>query len=135
MGRQRHRPAASKGLTFDTGALIAVDRGSESVRALLTRAVARQIRIVVPAGALAQAWRDGSRQARLAALLKSDLVLVEDLTLARAQAVGVLCGLRDTDDVIDAFVALIARQYGGTVVTSDPSDLRRIDPALEIATA
>ncbi|MBI4579367.1 MAG: PIN domain nuclease [Planctomycetes bacterium] len=134
MGRRRDRPAPVKGLTFDAGALIAVDRGNESVRALLTQAAARQIWIVIPTGALAQAWRDGSRQARLAALLKNDLVLVEDLTRARAQAVGVLCGLRGTDDAIDAFVALIARQYGGTVITGDPTDLRKLDPSLEIVT-
>lgn len=132
MGRQRHRPSTGKGLTLDAGALIEVDRGNESIRALLERAADRRIGIIVPTGALAQAWRDGSRQVRLARLLKSDLVQVEDLTMARAQATGVLCGLRGTGDVIDAFVVLIARQYGGTVITGDSSDLLRLDPSLDI---
>lgn len=132
MGRQRYRPSTGKGLTLDAGALIEVDRGNESIRALLERAADRQISIILPTGALAQAWRDGSRQVRLARLLKTKLVQVEDLTLARAQATGVLCGLRGTGDVIDAFVVLIAKQYGGTVITGDPDDLLKLDPSLEV---
>jgi hypothetical protein len=132
VGGRSDRPTPGKGLTLDAGALIEVDRGGEPIRALLARALDRQISIIVPSGALAQAWRDGSRQERLARLLKSKLVRVEDLTRARAQAVGVLCGLRGTEDVVDTFVALIARQFGGTVITSDPDDLRKVDPSLDI---
>ncbi len=119
-------------MTLDAGALIAVDRGDESIRALLERAAKRQIGIIIPTGALAQAWRDGSRQVGLARLLKSKLVRVEDLTQARAQATGVLCGLRGTEDVIDAFVVLIAKQYGGTVITGDRDDMLKLDPSLDV---
>lgn len=38
----------------------------------------------------------------------------------------------NTDDVVDATVALCARERGGAVVTSDAADLRRIDPALTV---
>lgn len=45
------------GLCLDAGALIALDRGDRAVVARLFRAVELGLPIVVPAGALAQAWR------------------------------------------------------------------------------
>src|SRR2546423_15722924 len=57
------------GVTYDTGALIAADRGERRMwarhRALLTL---REVP-VVPAPVVAQGWRGGSRQALLARLL------------------------------------------------------------------
>jgi hypothetical protein len=35
--------------------------------------------------------------------------------------------------VVDAIVALLARRFRAKVVTSEPDDLRRIDPTLDIA--
>lgn len=37
-----------------------------------------------------------------------------------------------TSDVIDASVVLAARAHGAAVVTTDPRDLSRIDPAIEL---
>jgi hypothetical protein len=37
-------------------------------------------------------------------------------------------------DVIDASVALLARRHGARVVTSDPGDIGRIDPDLDLVT-
>jgi hypothetical protein len=88
--------------------------------------------MVVPAGALAQAWRDAVRQSRLAALVGARGVRVAALTEQVARAAGQLCGLRGTADVIDATVALAARETGGIVITSDPDDIRRLDPTLSI---
>lgn len=50
------------------------------------------------------------------------------LTLDR----GVLCGVRGTSDVVDASVALCARERAHAVVTSDPGDLRALDPGLRL---
>jgi hypothetical protein len=88
--------------------------------------------MVIPAGVLGQVWRDGARQARLAALVGARNTRVEDLTAALARAAGELCGLRGTQDVIDASVVLAARRAGGVVVTSDPQDIRRLDATLSI---
>ena len=44
----------------------------------------------------------------------------------------VLCGRSRTSDVIDATVVLIAKREKAAVVTSDPDDLTRLDPALTI---
>ena len=119
-------------LAFDAGALIAFERVSRLVRALVQQAKNLDAPVVIPAGVLAQVWRNGSRQARLAALLSDRHVRVEALTGSLAKAAGELCGRRHTSDVIDASVVLAARRFGAVVVTSDPDDLRHLDPRVTI---
>jgi hypothetical protein len=77
-------------------------------------------------------WRDGRRQARLARLLGSGFVSVQALDQSEAEAVGVLCGISGSADIVDASVALLARRHRAKVVTSDVDDLRRIDPTLDL---
>jgi len=120
------------GLTLDAGALIAFERNDRRVVALLARALAHELPLVVPAGVVGQVWRDGRRQARLARLLAADEVEVEILDDRRARAAGQLCGVKRTADVIDASVVLGARERGDRVVTSDPDDLGRLDATLEL---
>jgi len=121
-----------KGLTLDTGALIAFERNDRRVVILLARALDRKLAFVVPAGVVAQAWRDGRRQARLARLLGASHVEIEGLDDTRARAAGQLCGVAGTSDVIDASVVLCARRRDHAVVTSDPEDLRALDPTVEL---
>jgi len=127
------RPVSARPLVLDVGALIAFDRRDRRVAVLVQRALELNSPILVPAGALAQAWRDGSRQANLARLLHDRGVSVEYLTEAWAKAAGELCGRRDTADVIDAFVVLVTRRHGGVVASSDPDDLHHLDPHLDVA--
>jgi hypothetical protein len=68
----------------------------------------------------------------LAALLGNRAVSVADLTGARARAVGELCGKRGTSGMVGASVVILARQVGGLVVTSDPDNLRALDPQLAL---
>ena len=105
------------------------------MRALIQQARDQRARVVIPAGVLAQVWRDGSRQVRLAALINSRGVDVAPLTERVAKAAGQLCGLRGTADIIDASVVLAAREATAIVVTSDPDDIRRLDPTLAIVRA
>ena len=88
--------------------------------------------MVIPAGVLAQVWRDGPRQVRLAALVNAEGVRIAALSEAVAKAAGQLCGLRGTSDVIDASVVLAAHGGAAIVVTSDSDDIRRLDSALMI---
>jgi hypothetical protein len=119
-----------RGLTLDTGALIAFERNDRRVIAIIDRALKLGVRLTVPAGVVGQAWRDGRRQARLARLLGSDLIEVEALDDRGARAAGQLCGLKHTHDVIDASVVVCARSKGHGVLTSDADDLRRLDSSL-----
>ena len=57
------------GLTSDTGALISIERGDARICAPLSRASDSGLEISVPPGVVAQAWRGGPRQARVAMLL------------------------------------------------------------------
>lgn len=122
----------SRHLTLDAGALIAYERRDRSVRAAIEAALAAGMDVMVPAGALAQVWRDRQRQVELTMLLRKDRVTVADLTEHAAKASGELCGRTNTSDVIDASVVVCARgQRSGTVLTSDPADIRHLDTRLE----
>lgn len=120
------------GATLDAGALIGLDRGNRAVVTFLKRALDQRQVLAVPAGVVAQVWRDGARQARLSRLLASDLVEVIALDDREARTVGQLCGAAGATDIVDASVVLCARQRDHIVLTSDPEDLLRIDPDLEV---
>jgi predicted nucleic acid-binding protein len=117
------------GLTLDAGALIALERGDRAMALLVRRARETGARLAVPAGALGQAWRDGSRQVVLARLVSSlDAIELVPLDGRAAREAGQLCGVTRTRDVIDASVVLCARARGHAIATSDAADLRRLDP-------
>jgi hypothetical protein len=122
-------------LVLDAGALIALDRNDRDMWAMLRVAAAVGDTVVVPAGVVAQAWRDGRRQALLAKALQSCREVALDG--AGARAAGLLCGYAGTSDVIDASVALAVAGAGGgssvTLLTSDPSDLRRLLEVLRVS--
>jgi hypothetical protein len=120
------------GLTLDVGALIAFERNDRRTVSVIARAVARRIPLAAPAGVVGQVWRDGRRQVRLVRLLGSGAVEIDSLDDARARAAGQLCGAAGTSDVIDASVVLCARARGHGVLTSDPGDLQRLDPHLQL---
>lgn len=119
-------------VVLDTGALVGFERNDRRVVAIVTRALEHHDELLVPAGVVAQAWRDGSRQARLARLLGAPLCNVVSLDDRQARAAGQLCGLAGTTDVVDASVAVVAWDRRARVITSDPDDLRRLDRRLEV---
>ncbi|MBF6557107.1 MAG: PIN domain-containing protein [Acidimicrobiales bacterium] len=119
---------------LDTGALIGFERNDRRVVAIITRALEHHDPLLVPAGVVAQAWRDGSRQTRLARLIGSPLCEVLVLDDRQARAAGQLCGVTNTTDVVDASVAVAGRDRGARVITSDPDDLRRLDGRLDLVT-
>lgn len=114
---------------FDAGALIAFEGGDERARVLLRR---RFGSVIVPATVLAQVWRDGARQAWLAKFVTSNGTVVEPLDELSAKAVGVILARSGTSDVVDASVVISARRHRALVLTTDPEDLLRLDPRLEV---
>jgi hypothetical protein len=109
-----------------------LDRGEKRMIALLGRALAQGRTFRVPAGVVAQAWRDGRVQVTLARFLRSEEVEIVALDGPLARACGELCAAANTADVIDASVIILARGRRDPIVTSDPNDLRRLDPAAQI---
>jgi len=120
------------GLTLDAGGLIAIDRGDRRVLTLLIRAAERGTKVTIPATALAQAIRNPARQARLTRLIRMPSTDVVAMDVLDATAVGVLLARSGTADVVDAHVVICARRATGSIVTSDPRDLRRLDPDLNL---
>jgi PIN domain len=122
-----------KGFTLDTGALIALERRDQLVDALIERAgTVSDLIIHIPAGVAAQAFRDGRRQVRLARLFKHPQTRIVPLDARTAFVVGMLLGRRGCSDVVDASVVVCARIHQQGVITSDPDDLRRLDPDLPL---
>jgi len=122
------------GVTLDAGALIGLDRGDRRVVALLARAHQTSARVTVPATALAQGVRNPARQARLARLVRQPATDVVALDRTDATSVGRLLAASGTADIADAHVVLCARRTGQAVTTTDPDDLRALDPSLTLVT-
>lgn len=120
------------GVSLDAGALIAVERGDAAVRALLRRAEQRGLEVHVVPEVVAQVWRGGPRQARVGALLAARGVDTPAYDVHAAREVGRLCAATGRHDVVDAHVVWHARARGHLIVTSDPDDLRALDPTVPL---
>ncbi|HUQ75623.1 MAG TPA: PIN domain-containing protein [Burkholderiales bacterium] len=112
------------GLTLDTGALIAFERGERRVIQNLDEAERSGEVLTVPTVVVAETWRGGARSARVAALLRSCIVepLFEDLAHVAGEAVGAVKGA----GVVDAIVMASAARRNDIVLTSDFKDLDRL---------
>ena len=119
-------------MTLDASGLIALDRDDRRVVVLLARARETGARVTIPASALAQAIRRPERQVRLARLIRQPGTDVIDLGRVDATHVGRLLAASGTADIADAHVVICARRADQPVVTSDPGDLRQLDPALRL---
>lgn len=119
-------------MTLDAGGLIALDRDDRGVIALLARAAELGATITIPATALAQAMRRPATQARLARLIRQPSTDLVALDGPDATSVGILLAASRTKDIADAHVVICARRAREAVVTTDPVDLRRLDPNLEL---
>jgi predicted nucleic acid-binding protein len=120
------------GVTLDAGGLIALDRNDRRVLVLLARAGETSARVTVPATALAQAVRRPERQVRLGRLVRQPTTDVIGLDRVDAMNVGRLLAASGTSDLADAHVVICARRAGQRIVTSDPGDLRVLDPAVQL---
>src|SRR5579862_4626821 len=104
------------GITYDTGALLAAEKGDRSLWALHRQALERGIRPSVPAGVLAQAWRGGP-QAELSRLLAG--CRFEPLDELTSRLAGAACARSKRSDIVDASVVVVAIGRGDVVCTSD----------------
>lgn len=110
------------GLTFDTGALIGLERARHRMRKVYDTAVTCEVPITVPAVVVAEWWRAGTKEKDRARLLRS--MRVEPVTDLVARLAGVALTLVPRAQTIDALVMASAAQRGAeTVYTSDPDDL------------
>lgn len=120
------------GVTLDAGGLIALERADRRVLVLLSRAVETGAVVTVPATALAQVVRQPARQTRLSRLVRQPTTHTVPLDRVHAIQVGRLLAGSGTTDIADAHVVVCAQRAGQPVVTSDPDDLQRLDPSLQL---
>jgi len=110
------------GITFDTGALIALERRGQRARKILERAAEEKIRITVPAAVITEWWRGRSdTRERILAAVRIE-PLSEDLAKVAGEALAAVKGATP----IDAIVMASAAQRGDLVYTTDVSDLAKL---------
>jgi predicted nucleic acid-binding protein len=114
-----------KTLVLDAGALIGIDRGSATLRGYVLLADRGKVALSTSAAVVAQVWRGGARQARLARFLASDLVEEEALDSDASRRIGAVAAAVGCSDAIDGHVALMTLERDALVLTSDPKDIAR----------
>jgi predicted nucleic acid-binding protein len=113
-------------IVLDAGAFIALERGSTSVRGYVLLADRGHVSLATSAAVVAQVWRGGNRQARLARLLASDLVTELALDAETSRRIGMLAAaFPGARDVVDGHIAIIALDRDAVVLTSDAEDIAR----------
>jgi predicted nucleic acid-binding protein len=112
----------SLGLTFDTGALIALERRRQRMARVYTTAVADGLRVTVPAVVLTEWWRGRSDSADT--LLRGVRIELVDAELGKLA--GEALAAVEGATAVDAIVMASAARRGDIVYTSDIDDLERL---------
>ena len=118
-------------ITFDTGALIALERRKERAMKVYSHARDRGLVVASPKLTLAEWWR--GRTDRREVVLRG--LLVETVSDEIMKLAGVALGKVRTATTVDAIVAAFAVQRTGILYTSDVADfeaLRSFFPALRV---
>ena len=116
-------------LTFDTGALVGLERARHEMRKVYATAVTNDIRITVPAVVLAEWWRTGRKEKERSQILRS--LIIDPTTDLVARLAGAALTLLPGAHTIDALVmASAAQRPNECVYTSDPDDLRALKAAV-----
>lgn len=118
-------------ITFDSGALIALERRKERAMKVYSHAKDRGFVVATPNVTIAEWWR--GRTDRRERILKG--VFVEAASDDTVKLAGLAMGKVRGATVVDAIVAAFAVQRTGLVYTSDVHDfegLRSFFPALRV---
>jgi hypothetical protein len=117
-------------VVLDAGALVGIDKHDRHITDLLRELQAREVPLIASAAVVAQVFRHGSRQARLARLLNG--TKIEALTEEAGKSIGILLSKSKTSDVVDGHVAILLRE-GDLCITSDPRDIKTLTNARKIS--
>lgn len=106
-------------MILDAGFLISVDREELTAKAFIAAAIRRGTPLRSTHPVVAQVWRNGARQARLAQFLNT----VEIHPFDYGHGVGSLLVRSGTSDVVDAHLVVLAVAYDEAILTGDVEDL------------
>jgi predicted nucleic acid-binding protein len=118
----------AQGITFDTGALMALE-GNRLRIAKIYRAAREKRRVItVPTVVVAEWVREGVGERARERLLRSMVVeeLTRDLAEKAGRVIGQVRGIRPDKGTIDAIVMTSAWLRGDTIFTADLPDMNRI---------
>ena len=104
---------------LDAGFLISIDRDERTAHTFLAAVDRSGTALHTTHPVVAQVWRDGRRQARLAAFLKAIIVHPFD----DGRPVGRLLAQAGTSDVVDAHLVMCAVRLDHGILTGDPDDI------------
>lgn len=112
-------------MILDAGVFIALE--TESKRRVIV-AIVEQLKdegnsLRTTDAALAQAWRDPARQVAMTRLLKA----ADVLPFGDAKTIGSLCAATETNDVVDADLAIWSQVLNDTILTTDPKDMAKLE--------
>lgn len=122
-----------RGITLDTGALIAIERRKQRATDLVELARDQQAVLAVPIVVVAEWWR-GRTNDRERIL---EAVNIQPLQLPVVKAAGEALAAIRRATAIDAIVMAFAASRGDVVFTSDPDDLedlRTYFPSVRVLT-
>ena len=111
------------GLTFDTGALVALERRKARIGHVWTAARARGALITVPSVVVVEWWKHGARKAAAEAILAAVTVEWLDTDLAKIAAEA---HAATGSGAVDAVVMASAAQRGDVAYTQDVADLEAL---------
>lgn len=114
-----------KSLTFDTGALIALERGDKRMRTVVKTVRISGAVLIVPAPVIIEWWRGTRRHRHLQSSILA-AVHIEPTTGELAKLAGEAIEAIHGATPIDALVMASAAQRGDLVYTSDFDDLQRL---------
>lgn len=118
---------------FDTGALIALERGDQQMHKVHRLATKHRYPMVAITPVIAEWWRRGKREKERANLLRTLVIEPPDAHVARlaGEAIGLVQAT-----VVDALVMAAASIRSDTIYTSDLGDLEQlleVFPAVDLA--
>ena len=110
------------GITFDTGALVALERRRQRMKEIVERALAKDQTITVPADVVGEWWR-GRTDLRESILESVDVEpLTERLAKTAGEAIAAVRGAM----LVDAIVMASAASRGDIVYSGDVEDLEAL---------
>jgi predicted nucleic acid-binding protein len=118
----------AQGITFDTGALIALERKRFAMDEVFRAACQGRRVMTVPTVVIAEWVRAGAGERARERLLRSMVVeeLTQDLAEKAGRVVGHVRSISPDKGTIDAIVMTSAWLRGDTIYTSDVRDMSRI---------
>jgi len=115
-------------MILDAGVLISVDRDDRAALSFRTAAERAGRDLHTTAPVVAQVWRSGSRQARLAGFLKT--VLIHPFDELDGRRVGEILGSAGTRDTTHPHLVVTAAHLGLGIMTGDTDDIELLAACL-----